>query len=482
MSAARQDQLHTFQLANPTPLGRDHVNRWELWIGKLVGRSRARRWKVVASCLLLSGQTAIAEDSSACCADLDARIAELEAAAAAKGNSKTALTLYGHVNQAVMAWNDGYERNAYFVTNDASRTRIGLRGKSEINADLSAIFLLELGIRSANSKRSDQTEITSGMHSRRAWWGAASKRLGTVQIGRVVTSLEEITEANLADTRRGAKYSDVEDSGLGLRLRSETTPALSDVTWRRLLKHTGNQPGEGDAQMGIRYITPTISGFFASLAWGADDAWDASIQYLGDISDFTVEGRIGYGQSKDAGDEVSIQCVATNVPRAPSDAECEMLGGSLSIMHRQTGLYGNVAGGWFEDHTASYASVFAGIEAQSESTFFALEAGIQRPWLDMGATTLFGQYYRMDGGANARLAVPASDAINSIGVDAGIASSTVTSWSVGITQDIEAANTKLYVFYRQYSADVTLAGSGIEQVSEPLENLDIVMSGAIVRF
>jgi hypothetical protein len=432
--------------------------------------------------LLLGGQAAKAGDLSHCCADIDARIAELEAETIRKGGSKVGVALYGHVNQAIMAWDDGYERNAYFVTNDASRTRIGLRGKSELSSDLSAVFQIELGIRSANSKRSDQVEIRSGMDLRRAWWGASSKTLGTVQIGRVVSSLEEITEANLADTRRSGKYSDVEDSGLGLRLRSKTSPALSEVAWRRLLKHTGNQPGEGDAQNGLRYITPTVAGFFASVAWGADDMWDASIEYLGEVSDFKVEGRIGYGQSTDSGDGPSVECVATNIAAAPNDAECEMLGGSLSIMHLPTGLYGNAAGGWFEDHNVKYAPVFAGIEPESESTFFAVEGGIQRQWLGIGPTTLFGQFYRMNGGANARITVPAGDAINSIGADAGIASSSVAAWTAGLTQDIVDAHTKLYVFYRRYNADVTLAASGQEQASEPLEDLDIVMSGAIIRF
>jgi len=441
-----------------------------------------RRSTLFACCLLLSGQTVRAEDPAACCAGIEARIAALEAATAARGGRNVDVTLYGHVNQAIMAWDDGYERNAYLVTNDASRTRIGVRSRSHLNSDLSTIFTIELGIRSVNSKRSDQISMRSGIDLRRAWIGVASKTLGSVQWGRIVTSLEEITEANLADTRRGGKYSDVEDSGLGLRLRAKSTPSLSEVTWRRLIRHTGNQPGEGDAQMGIRYITPTVAGFFASVAWGADDMWDVGLQYLGEISDFAVEARIGYGQSTDGSDAPSIECMAANIDSAPRDARCAALGGSLSIMHRPSGLYGNVAGGWFKDHNVRYAPVFTGLHAASESSFYAFEAGIQREWLGIGPTTLFGQFYRMDGGANARLSVSPGDAINSIGADASISSSTVTAWTVGLSQDIESIQTKLYVFYRQYDADITLAGSGLKQAPEPLEDLDIVMAGAFVRF
>lgn len=448
-----------------------------------MGHSRGG-WRAVASCLFVSGgaATAAATDLAGCCADIDARIAELEAATAVKGGGKVDLTLYGHVNQAVMGWDDGYERNAYLVTNDASRTQFGFHGTSQFSGDLSARFLIEIGVRSINSKRSDQISTRSGIDIRRAWWGVTSESLGTIQVGRGVTSLEEVTEANLAGTRRGGKYSDVEDSGLGLRLRSASSASLSDVAWYRLIKHSGNQPGEGDAQSGVRYISPTVAGFFVSASWGADDMWDASVEYLGEISVFTVEARIGYGQSNDSSDAPSIDCMATDVASAPNDADCETVGGSLSVMHRPSGVYGNVAGGWFEDHNVAYAPIFSGLDAEGESSFFAFEMGLQRQWFDIGPTTLFGQVYRMDGGANARLTVAASDAINALGIDAGILSSTVRMWGAGVTQDIASANMKLYAFYRHYEASVMLAGANQIQRSEPIEDLHILMGGALIKF
>jgi len=36
-----------------------------------------------------------------------------------------------------MAWGDGYERDGYLVTNDASRTRIRVRSGCYLNCDLS---------------------------------------------------------------------------------------------------------------------------------------------------------------------------------------------------------------------------------------------------------------------------------------------------------------------------------------------------------
>ena len=89
-----------------------------------------------------------------CCADLEERVAELEATTARKGNRKVSLTVYGQVNQAIMFWDDGFEDNAYLVTNDNARTRFGFKGDAKIADDWKAGFNLEVGVRTANSKRS----------------------------------------------------------------------------------------------------------------------------------------------------------------------------------------------------------------------------------------------------------------------------------------------------------------------------------------
>ena len=91
-----------------------------------------------------------------CCADLEERIAELEATTARKGNRKVSLEISGHVNEAVLWWDDGKERNAYIVTNDNQRSRFRFKGKAKIDKDLEAGYQIEVGIRTANSKRVNQ--------------------------------------------------------------------------------------------------------------------------------------------------------------------------------------------------------------------------------------------------------------------------------------------------------------------------------------
>ena len=72
---------------------------------------------LVAAGLLMGGLTAgsasAADLGGNCCADLEERIAELEATTARKGNRKVSLTISGWVAEQVMWWDDGAERNTY---------------------------------------------------------------------------------------------------------------------------------------------------------------------------------------------------------------------------------------------------------------------------------------------------------------------------------------------------------------------------------
>ena len=85
------------------------------------------RLALFSSCSLLIVGLAMpaqaADFGGECCADLEERIAELEATTARKGNRKVSLEVSGQVNEAIMFWDDGFESNAYVVGNDTGRSR-----------------------------------------------------------------------------------------------------------------------------------------------------------------------------------------------------------------------------------------------------------------------------------------------------------------------------------------------------------------------
>src|SRR3954469_419902 len=72
-----------------------------------------------------------------CCADLEERVAELEATTVRKGNKKVSITLYGKMNRAVMWWDDGAESNTYSVDNSYESSRFGMKGSAKITGDWS---------------------------------------------------------------------------------------------------------------------------------------------------------------------------------------------------------------------------------------------------------------------------------------------------------------------------------------------------------
>jgi predicted porin len=465
-----------------------------------VRKTSVGRLAVMAALGLFAGSASSASAADLggdCCADLEERIAELEATTARKGNRKVKLEVSGHVNEAVLFWDDGAESNVGVYTNDNSRTRFRFKGDAKITDDWKAGYLLEIGVRSANSKRFDQDNDAGvastdvGLDLRHSVWYVESKTYGKLWVGLTGGAGEGVTESNLAATKDIAKYSDQEDSGLGLALRQtnglftngtgETFNAAGNqaLTWRRLIRDNGDQPGEGRRQNLVRYDTPAIMGFTATVNYGEDDTKEVGLRYAGEIGDFKIAAGFAYGENSDISGNRGFECLAQSAAGiAPTfrDTKCSQFGGSISVMHVESGLYVNFAGGELEDDLIQDRF---GAPVDDTSTFYAVEAGIERKFVDLGKTTVFGQYYKNEGGASARRDFNGTGfAVGGAGGEADILGSELESIGVGIIQGVDAAAMHVYLTYRHYEADVTLSGA----VQPQFEDLDVVMSGAIIRF
>src|SRR5690606_3219491 len=94
---------------------------------------------VLSAGVFLAAAPALAADlGSDGFADLEERIAELEATTARKGNRKVSLTISGFVNHNIQWWDDGEESNAYVTTNGSDPSRFRFVGKAKIDKDWSA--------------------------------------------------------------------------------------------------------------------------------------------------------------------------------------------------------------------------------------------------------------------------------------------------------------------------------------------------------
>jgi Gram-negative porin len=127
-----------------------------------------------------------------CCADLEERVAELEATTARKGNRKVSLTVSGWVNEQVLYWNDGTENNVYVGNNDMERSRFRFVGEAKIDKDWSAGYVIELGVRDTKSSSYSQNDYEGGavgttvgiLDVRKSAWLLKSKTYGKFEVGR----------------------------------------------------------------------------------------------------------------------------------------------------------------------------------------------------------------------------------------------------------------------------------------------------------
>jgi hypothetical protein len=173
-----------------------------------------------------------------------------------------------------------------------------------------------------------------------------------------------------------------------------------------------------------------------------------------------------------------------------SPANCDQIGGSVSVMHVEAGLYTNFAAGQLQDNLINSTPQFVGTGADDTGIFWAVEVGIEKKWHELGKTTFFAQYYDHDGGANNRRTIADTDPVNPFAADPGagaerIFATGVEMMGVGVVQEISAASMLSTPTTRHYEADLTVMqdtfGLGATADAQ-LEDLDIVMSGAMIKF
>jgi predicted porin len=410
--------------------------------------------------ILVAGGIALGSSVSAqaadfggdCCADLEERIAELESTTARKGNTKVSLTVYGKVNQAIGWWDDGEETNIYNYTNDTSRTRFGFKGKAKISSDWYAGYRIEIGVRSPDQGELNADIVDAGgpFDLRHSYWTLGSKTYGAINVGQTSMAHDGITQFTTAKTSHFANP-DIIDNVDSFEVigAGESWDSLSMVF----------EPGEGSRGNLIRYDSPEFAGFQFKSHWGEDDIWGVAVTYEGDIGEFAVEGGIGYGEMT-LRDEECTQ-------RGGFKSHCREYGGSLSVMHKPSGLFATGAYGYREDE------IKGAMTGDDDLWFYHVQGGIEQKWIALGETTIFGGYQKRDSGA-----VVNDSNGNRIQVNAAdVTDSEIEMFEVGFNQHISAAAMDLYIHYKHYDADVTTTAGAVDT-----EAFQTVITGAHIKF
>lgn len=423
---------------------------------------------VAAASILTWGTTSAraADLGGDCCADLEERVAELEATTARKGNRKVSLTVSGWVSQAVFFWDDGTESNVYVGTNSLEQDRFRFTGEAKIDTDWSAGYTLEIGLYGADSKQFSQNEDTgtnaNTLVTRKAFWYVKSKTYGKLEVGLDGTATYHLLDD--ADFTQTRNVSDAEAPavGLGAFLIRENGAFVNGLKWTDVLRGVNNStPGQNGRRNIVRYDSPDFHGFVLTASWGEDDMWGTALTYKGDIGDFKLVAKVGYEQNLD---EVPTNQACSVI----ADQDCEWYGAAATIQHTPTGLY--LYGGY--GHQQDDAEDRVNALADPTDTTWFVQPGIEKKWFDLGKTTIYGEYRHDDTGSNLGKVTTAGD--NSTFIQSG----DIDFWGGGFIQGIEKADMILYIYYRRAEGDfVNAAGTKFD-----LDDFDLVVTGGKINF
>jgi predicted porin len=410
-----------------------------------------------------------ADLDGACCADLEERIAELEATAAEKGNRKVSLTISGYVAQEITWWNDGGESNVYLHgLGPTQATHVKFTGEATIVPRWTAGYTLRIQNLADNPSGRDavtgaainqhSSDFNQGLNVQMSYWYLQSNDFGKVSVGRQAQAAKS---AAMFTDQSGTQIIDnytLLDGFPQFVIRSGGNLSPASLTWGQLaFCYAQAFPIGGDCNglvmNGVRYDTPVFAGFSASASWGEDDFWEIAARYKGETSGLKILLGVGYSEFTDEG-------VTGSLP-VGSKKNTDVFQAGGYIQHMATGLFIHGAYG----HEDNSKTLLAGGITPPNSDHWYFKGGIRRNWTPLGATIIYGDYGQY------------SDQLDPGALALGATSSTFRRYGGGIAQEIDSAAMTVYVKYQRYDADV----AGLSAIG-PLDSADFVSGGALISF
>lgn len=405
-----------------------------------------------------------AELGGNCCADLEERVAELEATTARKGNRKVSLTISGYVAQEVTYWDDGKEDNTYlWGLGPTQATHVKFNGQAQISPGWTAGYMIRVQNIDDNPFGSNQSDTVgnNGLSTQMSYLYLQSKDLGKIAVGKNAQAGKSAAMfTDQSGTQIISNY--VLFDGAGFRLR-RGNGTLTPVTWGNLgFCYSQARPWGGDCNgivsNGIRYDSPVFAGFTVSASWAEDDFWEVAGRYAGEVAGFKLAGGIAYSENTSE---------KTQAPLAPfagftvKDSSYFQVGGYAQ--HIATGLFVHVAYGT-EDNSGTI--LLSGATPQDGEHWY-VKAGLRQKWSALGHTILWGEYAQY------------LDQLGPAALKAGATSSDFAKWGGGIAQEIDSAAMTVWLKYRRQEADIDApAAAGLADIKA----LDLVSAGGLINF
>ena len=387
-----------------------------------------------------------------CCADLEDRVAELEATAVKKGNKKVSLTITGRVSATVMAWSDGgnangggFDRNSdvYFGDVSGSGPRIILKGDAKVSSDLVAGYYIKLNAKFGEVTKNSQTtrQDSPTVKAAETYVFLTSKALGTLQLGNTLGSAYDAYTLNVNPAVMGGESAGRTKGDFFLRQASGLT---AGTKYSSLLNSF-----EPAAENRLQYISPVVGDWLKVEAdVGGDDVYGLAAILDGKIKDtITVKAGIGYQSASRFDGNTGLH------KQANAKDTANRLVATAGISDVISGLFlqGNYAVAYNQGAVANHLQ---------DITFWKVDAGWSQNVTALGNTTLWAGYLE-----NKNVLQDGSKA---------------TVIQVGIDQSLEDAGSNVYLTYEATSVDAIAAPiSGSAFGSQTLSTLT---GGMTIKF
>lgn len=405
-----------------------------------------------------------------CCADLEERIAELEATTARKGNRKVSLTVSGYVAQEVTWWDDGGESNVYLHgLGPTQASHVKFTGEAKISPGWTAGYAIRIQNLSDNpfgrnastgaAMNQSSPDYNQGLNVQMSYWYVQSKDFGKVSIGRQANAAKS---AAMFTDQSGTQIFDNYTFLSGfpqfiIRSGGNLTPA--SLTWGQLgFCYSQGSPLGGDCDglvmNAVRYDSPVFAGFSASASWGEDDDWEVAARYSGQLNGFKVSLGIGYSEN-------TAENIAVALP-AGSKKDSRFFQAGGYVEHMATGIF--VHGAYGREDNSN--TLLPGGVTPPDSNHWYVKSGVRQKWTPLGATIVYGDFAEYN------------DQLGPGALALGATSSTLHRYGGGIAQEIDAAAMTVYLKYQHYDADV----DGLSPTVGKLDSANFVSTGALINF
>ena len=464
-----------------------------------------------------------------CCADLEERVAELEATTVRKGNKKVSVTLSGWVVKSMNFWDSGDEDGFAVGGKDYDLgSRFAITGSATIAPGWSGGFNLTVTADGTNfgvfSNQNDEFNSVNaifygntfgGINTLYSYIYIKSDTLGTLNWGHLSPASDNpAVLADASGTVIESNFVGFEGPGFALSSKQAGTGnggARWAEFWTTDSAIANGADAFGGAEPAVRYDSPTWGGFRFETSYGTaalvpelldavvadypfgtalgslypntDDShfWDIAAFYTADWNSIKLSLAYAYTWME-------------SNPLNGGEEDIHQVGGT--ILHKPSGL-GVYAMGQWEIASKSDSSVCAiggclisdlyyvnGDNLMPDTDMWGIKPFWRKSWSPIGTTTIYGEYAEYNNFYAASLANGVNfNAMNINCVDCIVSGSELQRWGLGVVQEIDSAAMHVWLRWQHQDLSVDLHDNfDGQKYGTSFDDFDLFQAGGIIFF